>query len=66
MKTFKIPVFWECTGHYIIEAEDLEEAVEEAYDLPLPEGSYVEDSFQVEVQFVEEVSKEDSSEGEVV
>lgn len=50
MKTWKVPVTWEMYGVVEIEADTLEEAFELAYDdsIPLPEGDYVEASWNVE------------------
>ena len=52
MKTYKIPCSWEMYGYMDIEAETLEEAVAEAdhFLTPLPEGNYVEDSFEVDTE----------------
>ena len=59
-KTFQVPVYWEMQGSLkvSVETEGLTEeeiykaaikaAKEEAKDCPLPEGSYVEETFEVE------------------
>jgi hypothetical protein len=50
-QTYKIPVTWESYGHYIIEAENLEEAKEKALepDRPLPdESNYIDDSIKLD------------------
>lgn len=45
-KIFKIPVYWTMTAIMEIEADDLDQAIQKAQDAPLPDGSYVSDSFQ--------------------
>jgi len=51
MKTFKIPVEWAVFGVVEIEAETLEEAIkkvdEDNDEIPLPEGDYIDGSWQV-------------------
>ena len=55
-KTYRIPVSWQMYGHITVEAENLEEAIEQAEDTntPLPEGSYVQDSFEVDRAAIDE------------
>lgn len=48
MKTYKIPVVWQMYGYVEVEAESLDEAIQKAQDAPLPDGSYVEGSFEVD------------------
>lgn len=50
MKTWKIPVFWTMNGVVEIKADTLEEAIYDASlsDNPLPEGNYVDGSFDVD------------------
>lgn len=50
MPTFRIPLVWQMYGHVNVEAETLEEAIEYALgpECPLPEGSYVDESVQVD------------------
>ena len=47
----KIPVTWEVCGYVYVEADTIEEALEKfdetCDDMPLPEGDYVDGSFQV-------------------
>lgn len=45
---FKIPVSWEMYGYITVEADNLEDAIEMAKDFPLPDGSYIEHSFQID------------------
>ena len=47
MAKFLIPCEWKLYGSYTIEADTLEEAIEEAEDAPLPDGSYLSDSFVI-------------------
>lgn len=42
MKKFKVPCIWQMTGYYIVEANNIEEAKEKTYDLPLTEAQEVE------------------------
>lgn len=55
-KTYRIPVTWQMYGHITVEAENLEEAIEKAEDTntPLPEGSYVEGSYEVDRDAIDE------------
>jgi len=57
MKTYKIPVVWQMYGYVEVEAESMVEAINLAYDAPLPDdGSYIEGSFEVdEAVIVDEV-----------
>ena len=49
MNTYKIPVVWQMYGYVEVQAESMSEAVNKAYDVPLPEdGSYIEGSFEVD------------------
>lgn len=61
MKTFKIPVSWEMYGYIEIEADSAEEAIEifdqkesSMTSYNLPNGFYVDDSFQREedIEFI--------------
>lgn len=55
-KTYRIPVAWQMYGHITVEAENLEDAIEQAEDTntPLPEGSYVQGSFEVDRAAIDE------------
>ena len=59
MKTWKIPCVWQMYGYLYIEANTLEEAIENAYDSDqgLPDdGDYVDNSFEVDEDLsVEEI-----------
>ena len=51
MKIFKIPVAWSVYGEIEVEAESIEQAIEKAKNdetIPLPDGYYLEDSWQIE------------------
>lgn len=52
MRTFKIPVSWELYGHIEIEAKSINDAIrifdEQSDDISLPEGEYVDGSFNRE------------------
>lgn len=50
MKTYKIPVIWSCYGFVNIQAENLEEAIELAEEAPLPDGDYIDDSFEIDLE----------------
>ena len=45
---YKIPVVWSMIGTQIVEADSLEEAIELAENLNLPEGTYIEGSFEID------------------
>ena len=57
MKKFRIPVSWTMESDVIVEAENLEQAIERAKDGPLPnddDSSYIECSFQVSAALIDE------------
>jgi hypothetical protein len=49
-RSYKIPVSWEMYGYITVQADTLEDAIEMAEDFPLPDGSYIEDSFQIDIE----------------
>ena len=56
MKTYKVGVVWQMYGYVEVEAIDVDEAIHNAMEVPLPEnGSYVEGSFEVDEVSVEVV-----------
>ena len=60
-KRFRIPLVWQMYGHVDVEAHTLEEAIEYALgpEYPLHEGSYIDDSIQVDdLVLNQEVSNE--------
>lgn len=55
MPIYKLPCVWEVMGYMHIQADTMEEAIQEAYDrASLPDGEYVENSFAVDHEFIEE------------
>jgi len=58
-KEWIIPVTWECFGTVAVKAETLEKAMkiakDEAGDIPLPEGNYVDSSWQLSCEDAEYV-----------
>jgi|LakMenE18May11ns_1017448.scaffolds.fasta_scaffold9721213_1 hypothetical protein len=49
MKTYKVPVVWTMMAYVEVEAESLDEAINEVMNAPLPDnGEYLEDSFEVD------------------
>lgn len=59
MKEYTIPCSWQMYGYTKVEADSLEEAIKKADDLPLPEGDYVTDSFEVDIEMAEDMNKEE-------
>ena len=58
--TYKIPVYWTMFDTMEVEAESLKEAVSTAIDvLPLPKGLYVDGSFTVEMDTLNELYPEE-------
>lgn len=46
---YEIPCSWQMYGYTDVEADSLEEAIEMAYDAPLPEdGDFVDSSFEID------------------
>ncbi len=52
MKEYRIPLVWQMYGFVWVEAESKEEAIEIALgpDTPLPDGTYIDDSCEVDEQ----------------
>lgn len=52
MKTYKIPIVWQAIKEYEVKAENLQEAAEKALNQflgkPSSDGSYIEDSFEID------------------
>ena len=59
MKEYTIPCSWQMYGYMKVEADSLKDAIKKADDMPLPDGDYVTDSFEVDEQMVEELNKEE-------
>ena len=49
-RSYKIPVSWEMYGYITVQANTLEDAIEMAEDFPLPDGSYIENSFKIDIE----------------
>ena len=62
-KTYKVPVVWSMMGYVEVEAASPEEAYQQVKDhpekYPLPEGSYLEDSFETAYDNEESVEQID-------
>ena len=50
MTWFRIPMIWQMYGRLDVEADSLQEAIEYALgpESPLPEGSYLDDSVEID------------------
>jgi len=61
-KKYKVPVFWTVCGFVTVEADNEEEAVHEAYGVDLDgidgDPEYLDDSFEVDEEAIEEVPNE--------
>ena len=51
-KKFKIPVSWSLMADVIVQADSLEEAITKAEEIELPEGEYVDGSFEVNTEVI--------------
>ncbi len=56
MSTFRIPLVWMEYGHVNVEADSLQEAIAYALgpECPLPEGTYIDDSVEVDLEALKE------------
>jgi hypothetical protein len=60
MKTYKIPVYWTMYDTMEVEASSLKEAINKTIDtLPLPTGEFVDGSFTVEMDTLNELYPEE-------
>jgi hypothetical protein len=60
MKTYRIPVYWTMYDTMEVEANSLKEAISLAIDtLPLPNGEFVDGSFTVEMETLNEIYPEE-------
>jgi hypothetical protein len=58
--TYKIPVYWTMFDTIEVESDSLKEAVSKAIDdLPLPQGDYVDGSFTVQMDILNEIYPEE-------
>jgi len=50
MKEYSIPIYWESYKHYVVKAENLQEAVTKAVKqfLSEPDDNYISESFQID------------------
>jgi hypothetical protein len=51
---FRIPVSWSMTGVVYIEARNLDDAIESASSADLPDGEYMDGSWEVDQECAEE------------
>ena len=60
MKTYRIPVYWTMYDTMEVEANSLKEAINMAIDtLPLPDGEFVDGSFTIEMETLNEIYPEE-------
>jgi hypothetical protein len=59
-KFYKIPCVWQMYGYHEVEANSLSEAIDLVLsdDVGLPDGEYLETSFEVDTAIVEDINKE--------
>lgn len=55
MKKYEIPVTWMMRGSLNIEADSLAEAIKKAHDEPLPNGEYIDGSFEIDNDYLSEL-----------
>ena len=55
---YKIPCSWTVSGVLTIKADSLDAAKNKAYDCPLPEGDYVDESFEIDDTFAREMNSD--------
>lgn len=53
MKKYKIPCSWQMYGYKEVEAENLKEAIEIVEEESLPDGDYIEGSFEIDTEILE-------------
>ena len=55
MKTYRIPVIWEMWGIIDVEARSLKTSKAKVFEpeIGLPDGHYIEDSFQIDEEGIE-------------
>ena len=57
MSKYSVPCSWIMSGCLEVEAKDKEEAIQKAMDCgQLPEGEYIDSSFDVAEESIEEIS----------
>jgi hypothetical protein len=58
-KFFRIPVTWMECGVYFVKADTLEQAKDIAQDANLPEGDYLDNSFEIDHESIESFDTEE-------
>ena len=53
-KIYTIPVVWQMIGTITIEADNFDSAIDAAKEADLPEGSYLENSFEIDYEGISE------------
>ena len=53
-KIYTIPVVWQMIGTITIEADSFDSAIDAAKEADLPEGSYLENSFEIDYEGISE------------
>ncbi len=62
MKIYKIPCTWMCCGAMNIQAESLEDAIQLTRERgELPQGSYIDDSFEIDQEGLELMLEKDGT-----
>lgn len=62
MPVYTIDCYWTMYARVQIEAHSVQEAEKKAQEADLPQGEYVEDSFETYPQVKEDARKDDSAE----
>ena len=57
MKKYKVPCEWKMYGTMEVEASCLKEAIEKAYDEPLPDGDICDDTFHIDQVEAEQMNR---------
>lgn len=66
MNTYKIPVYWTMYDTMEVEANSLKEAINKSIDvLPLPDGVFVDGSFTIEMDTLNELYPEEIREEKI-
>jgi len=60
-KLFRVPCSWQMYGYFECYAEDWDDAIEQANEGSLPDGDYIDDSFEVDTDRIEEMKEEEKS-----
>lgn len=57
-----IPVSWSMSHEFIVEANSLKEAIEISDRLPLPQGDFIDGSYEINAEVAEEINDNLTSE----